>query len=427
MQRFDAALITGVTERTNEGFLRAKAIVTRTGIFKYRNADGTMRRELRLPEHIFAADSLDTIKQIPVTLGHPPVWVDKDNAAEYMKGMTGETVEHDDQSILCSITITHADAIRAIESGLQRQLSLGYDLNLVPEPGTYNGEEYDAIQTNIRYNHLAIVNRARAGEVATLRMDQAEMVDDSEPTKAVDHIEEVSVNTNKGSLMKTIHIDGVDHEVGDAVSTAYAGQVVRADKAESEVVAMKSAVEADKARADKAEAEVAAANTTVTALTAERDTEKGRADGLADEVAKLKAVDHAEALESAVQARLSLLDQARKAVDGETFDAIKGKSSREIMSAVIAKHSDGFSDEGKSDEYVVGRFDSIVSLPVDEKRADAEALKKQESNFDNEDGCGKGGAKGEEMDSMDCEAAKTRQDKNMTEAWRTKGAGKAKC
>jgi hypothetical protein len=41
-----------------------------------------------------------------------------------------------------------------------------------PEPGvTHEGERYDLVQTQIRYNHLAVVGRARAGSVARLRMD----------------------------------------------------------------------------------------------------------------------------------------------------------------------------------------------------------------------------------------------------------------
>lgn len=39
------------------------------------------------------------------------------------------------------------------------------------EPGEWNGEPYDAIQTHIRVNHLALVAVARAGDDARLNMD----------------------------------------------------------------------------------------------------------------------------------------------------------------------------------------------------------------------------------------------------------------
>ena len=42
---------------------------------------------------------------------------------------------------------------------------------MIEEPGEYEGEHYDAIQTNIVINHLAIVASARAGEQARLNID----------------------------------------------------------------------------------------------------------------------------------------------------------------------------------------------------------------------------------------------------------------
>jgi hypothetical protein len=52
-----------------------------------------------------------------------------------------------------------------------RELSLGYDLVLDETPGEWNGQPYDAIQTGIVINHLAIVREARAGEEARLNID----------------------------------------------------------------------------------------------------------------------------------------------------------------------------------------------------------------------------------------------------------------
>ena len=51
--RFDLAGLTGRAQRTPQGFLRAPAWVTRVGVFPYRRADGTVQRELRLPEEVF--------------------------------------------------------------------------------------------------------------------------------------------------------------------------------------------------------------------------------------------------------------------------------------------------------------------------------------------------------------------------------------
>ena len=43
---------------TPEGYLMDRPILTSTGIFEYTNPDGSVRRELRLPEEVFAAQSV---------------------------------------------------------------------------------------------------------------------------------------------------------------------------------------------------------------------------------------------------------------------------------------------------------------------------------------------------------------------------------
>ena len=52
-----------------------------------------------------------------------------------------------------------------------KELSLGYNLTLDETPGEWNGQHYDAIQRDIRINHLALGREARAGEQARLNID----------------------------------------------------------------------------------------------------------------------------------------------------------------------------------------------------------------------------------------------------------------
>jgi uncharacterized protein len=59
-------------------------------------------------------------------------------------------------------------AIQLVKDG-KRQLSVGYSCDLSWQDGvTPEGEKYDAIQTNIRGNHLAIVTEARGGPLLTI-------------------------------------------------------------------------------------------------------------------------------------------------------------------------------------------------------------------------------------------------------------------
>ena len=66
LARYDKGLVRGETEITEEGYIKARAIVTRCGVFLYKNADGTVRKELRHPDDVLVQDSLESIKMIPV-------------------------------------------------------------------------------------------------------------------------------------------------------------------------------------------------------------------------------------------------------------------------------------------------------------------------------------------------------------------------
>ena len=146
-------------------------IVTSVGVFEYTNPDGSIRRELRLPENVFDEKSLATYEGKPVIITHDAGRVDKDNVTEEIVGTILSKGEPDGDDVRAKIIIHDIDAVK--KSGL-RELSLGYDLLLDETPGEWNGQKYDAIQTEIVINHLAIVREARAGEQARLNIDSTE-------------------------------------------------------------------------------------------------------------------------------------------------------------------------------------------------------------------------------------------------------------
>lgn len=153
---------------TDEGYLNDRPILTTTGIFEYTNPDGSKRRELRLPEEVFDKESLASYKGKPIIVTHDAGLMSKDNVHENQIGTILSEGIRDGDSVRADIIIHDTDEMR--ESGL-KELSLGYNLDLDETPGTYKGEPYDAIQRNIRVNHLALVNEARAGERARLNID----------------------------------------------------------------------------------------------------------------------------------------------------------------------------------------------------------------------------------------------------------------
>lgn len=157
---------------TEEGYLVDHPILTSCGIFEYVNPDGSIRRELRLPRYVFDEDSLKTYKGKPIIITHDAGVVDKSNVDKEQVGTILTEGYQDGNDVRAEIIIHDTDAMK--DSGL-KELSLGYNLDLIEEPGVYDGEHYDAIQTNIVINHLAIVASARAGEQARLNIDEKDI------------------------------------------------------------------------------------------------------------------------------------------------------------------------------------------------------------------------------------------------------------
>lgn len=307
--RFDRGTV-GSVEKRSDGSLLADAIVTRSGIFKYLNSDGTVRRELRHPDHIFRLDSLETMKMIPVTNDHPSEFVTPDNVKQLKVGHTGENIRPDGVNVRATLVIDAKDGLTAIEGG-RKELSLGYETELVREDGVWQGERYDYIQTNIRYNHLALVDRARAGKEARLNIDG---YTEDEIGFEIDEKIKNKSKPKKGGTMPQIVLDGCTYEAPQEVINAHAKQKERADSAEA-------TIKETKANLDAKETEVKELN--------------AKCDGLKDEVEKAKNLDHSEEIDKRVAERVDLLDLARCVLDSEELKEIEKKTDSDIKKAII--------------------------------------------------------------------------------------------
>lgn len=89
--------------------------------------------------------------------------MDKDNVQKHQIGTILTEGYRSGDDVRAEIVIHNTDEMRYC--GL-KELSLGYNLTLDETPGEWNGQHYDAIQRDIRINHLALVREARAGEQA---------------------------------------------------------------------------------------------------------------------------------------------------------------------------------------------------------------------------------------------------------------------
>jgi len=228
-QRFDRGVLRKPTKLEN-GFIRADAFVTRIGVFEYLNSDGSKHHELRHPKEVFAKDSLATLCMLPVTHEHPTELLTADNAKDFTVGSTGERPEQDGRFIRTVVQINSAPAIRDVLTGTRRELSCGYlcDKDNSPGitigiPGIPDGIKYDAIQKNIRYNHVAITEKGRAGpEVSLPRFDSLD-VDTSIMVIDSDYFETDGRTPEGAKPMETeiVTIDGVQYDISKPAAQAY--------------------------------------------------------------------------------------------------------------------------------------------------------------------------------------------------------------
>ena len=305
MQRYDTNTFTA--KKTDEGFILDAPVVGRSGLLRYLNADGSERWEYRPPEEAFNADSLKSIRGKPVTLGHHGL-VNGANADS--KSIIGSVLSEGRQD---GETIKADIALYSLPTDA-RELSCGYTLDLEEKPGTTpDGKHYDAIQRNIKYNHVAVVKRGRAG-IARLNMDGNEILED-EPKEEKKNMDMVKVKVESG-----ISYDAAP-EVG-----------VYVENLKKQIAEDKKAADAMQAKYDSAIAELDKAK---------KEQEK-------------KSKEDEDKFAEAVKARCALMEVA-KAHKVEKADSM---SDKEIKLAVIkAVRGDSLNLEGKSEDYINAAFD----------------------------------------------------------------------
>lgn len=158
--------------KTPEGFLICKDVpIARTGTQQYRGcefggpvADGIY--DVQRPEaEVFDRAAVASFEGKPVCDEHPEEDVTPDNYGRYMKGVCRDVRRGDgdlSNCLVADLVIYDADLINKIEAG-KREISCGYDCLWNPT----SDSSYD--QLEIRGNHVAVVDRGRAGHKVAIR------------------------------------------------------------------------------------------------------------------------------------------------------------------------------------------------------------------------------------------------------------------
>lgn len=277
VQRFDRATVDNFARMSN-GSLRAKANLTKVGVFPYRAADGTIVREYRPAEEVFAVDALNSLRGITLTWMHPKEFVNETNWKELAIGHVSDNIaQHEDVYASGDVVVSSADGIAKVETNGGGELSCGYDCVLVNQSGvTDSGEQFDAIQTKIVYNHVALLPKGagRLGRDVALRTDAAEQI---EATK------------EENEPMATHRIDGKDYTAGSpehlaAVDAQIASLVIKVSEADKRADAAEAARKVAEAKSDPKAIKAAADKRAMLITRAARDGVKHADEGTDDEI-----------------------------------------------------------------------------------------------------------------------------------------------
>ena len=329
--------------RTADGYLAVRAKAARTGVYDYLasevGAPSTFKatdvvKIYRDAADVFSEDAVRSFIGRPITNDHPSVAVNASNWRDHARG-TIMGAMRDGEYLAFDLVLMDADAIDAVADG-KRELSNGYACQLDWTPGKApDGTAYDARQTAIRGNHVALVDAGRAGPNCAIKDGERFAICDANPAALADY------NTKEGLVSKTITVDGLPVNLGDVAAV-------------EAVLAKKDAALADGAKAlDDAKAQIAT-------LTAEKAvTDKALVDA--------KAAADPAALDRLAADRASLIATA-KAIKPDLV--VDGVSSGDIRKAIVTAEL-GDAAASFDDAQISAAFVAIERNAKDGKPANA--------------------------------------------------------
>jgi len=284
---------------------------------------------------VFAEDSMESFRSAPVTIGHPKnevgesVSVSAENAKELQVGALEGMPVRDEDTLGGTLVLTAKEAIDALEAGTQ-ELSAGYLCDIEDVDGKF-------YQRNIRANHIAIVEKGRAGASCRISDEAIEVADEE--------------------ILKSVDVETVEVEVAEVETV----EVVLADVQEALVT---------KEEELKVALEDAATQTSLV----DELKKAVEASDVALESVKVELADAKAAAEESVVARCSAIENARLIAD---IRDVSDKTVAQIERMVVEDQMPEKDFEGKSEAYVSAMFEILVDASKGETPM-SKLLKSQE-------------------------------------------------
>ena len=322
------------------GFLTLSGVLARTGIQDYYGFELSDELEpmkkysvFRPKEEVLHKESLATFVNATVTDDHPSEAVTVDNIKVLDKGSLSNisTFEKNGENFISGkTTIKDKDLIKKIQNG-KVELSVGYTNDL--KEGS--GKDYDFMQTNIRVNHIAVVDKGRCGGECKLSLDN--------------RVKILHSYTKTEEEMKKIVIGGDTFDVPEKVKLSY-------DELAQENSGLKEGKKADEKKLNELKK-------SKEDVTTSKDDEISQAK---KEIEALKAkIDTLKASKMSTDSINALVaEKAQVVAFASSFigDVDMTQDTQALKIAAVSKYmGDGFTADGKTPEYINASYDIIVA------------------------------------------------------------------
>jgi hypothetical protein len=322
------------------GFLKINGVLARTGVQDYMGfelpfIDGLDPMKTygvyRSKDEVLRKESLKSYINAPITDDHPKEFVTIDNISDLGKGSVSDVSTHEKEGVdyvSSDIIITDKKTIDKILNG-KIELSAGYSATYDNEKGEFQGKPYDFVQKDIKINHVALVERGRCGKTCKVGDSYYDIIE--------------NVNLNEREKMHKLKIGNVEVEVCDTVAGAY-------NSLENQVSSLtkekKTLDEEMKQKEKDTEKEMGSKDTEIEMLKKE----------IEDLKEKAKKTDDSSIM-NIVNDRVKLLTSVSSLVGDEDLSSL---SNAEIKKKVISKVQPSVSLEGRSEDYIGGKFDTLM-------------------------------------------------------------------
>ncbi|RTQ01290.1 DUF2213 domain-containing protein [Enterobacter sp. WCHEn045836] len=208
----------------DNGYLSVPGRVARTGVQQYTAQElgltdrppNELVNVYRPPEEVFKPESLASYDNSDITLQHPDKFVGSTTYKEVSVGHATSAGRKFGEYVVVDHLIKDQGAIDAVNKGTA-ELSAGYSAEYLAQPGIAPcGTPYEFIQTDIRINHIALCDTARAGHLARLFDSQKPKENQPMPQITLDSGAKVEVADQATATLIQTTFDSLTKKVTDS-------------------------------------------------------------------------------------------------------------------------------------------------------------------------------------------------------------------